>query len=96
LQDSSSGKAAGASPGASEQTTAVFGGVHSSPSPATDVAGEAAGPSPAPTAPPEAGVARDNFEPARGPDFTLAAVSAAALLLGLALFGLRRALRTPR
>jgi hypothetical protein len=69
-------------------------GLQPSPSGVSDVAGEGAGAA-TPTAPPEFLTATRAPAAAPEPDFRLAAISAAALLLGLGLFGLRRALRSP-
>jgi hypothetical protein len=69
-------------------------GAQASPSRIGDTAGGAEGHGPTTDTPaPQVSLAEPP-SPAPGPDFTLAALSAAALVAGLALFGLRRVLRT--
>lgn len=73
---------------------AAFGPVTSA-SPVTDTAGEGAYALPTATAAPEARISAPPASVTRpGPDIPLAALSALALLAGVALFGLRRAFRT--
>jgi hypothetical protein len=74
---------------------ALHGGPQVSPSPISDTAGGEGYGSANATPAPELSVASPPSTPvASGPDFRLAALSALALVAGLALFGLRRALRT--
>ena len=73
---------------------ALYGGAQASPSPISDTAGgEGYAPS-TETPAPELSVASPPALEAPGSSFPLAALSALALVAGLALFGLRRALRT--
>jgi hypothetical protein len=74
-------------------TSGLFGGAQASPSGMSDLAGEAGGAGAAQTTPPDVATATPAPVAAPGPNFGLAAISAALLLLGLGLFGLRRALR---
>jgi hypothetical protein len=74
-------------------TNGAFGAAQASPSAPSDIAGEGGDTAATTTAPPEFATATPAPVARPGPDFRLAAISAAALLVGLALFGLRRALR---
>lgn len=80
--------------GSADGSTKGLYGTQASPSPISDTAGgEGAAPANATPAPQVSIPATTSVMPA-SPDFTLAALSAVALVAGLALFGLRRALRT--
>jgi hypothetical protein len=84
----------GSVPGPSASGTKGAFGAQASPSGIGDTAGGAEGHGPTTDTPaPQVSLAAPP-SPAPGPDFTLAALSAAALVAGLALFGLRRVLRT--
>jgi anti-sigma factor RsiW len=84
----------GAAPAPSASSTKGLYGTQVSPSPATDLAGGGGYAPASATPPPEVSVASPPAFEAPGPNLPLAAISALALVAGLALFGLRRALRT--
>jgi hypothetical protein len=69
----------------------LIGGAQASPSGMSDTAGDGGGLGAAQASPPDVATATPAPVAAPGPNLGLAAISAVALLLGLALFGLRRA-----
>jgi hypothetical protein len=73
---------------------ALYGGAQASPSPISDTAGGDGYGATTETPAPQVSVASPPALEAPGSSFPLAALSALALVAGLALFGLRRALRT--
>jgi hypothetical protein len=73
---------------------ALYGGAQPSPSPISDTAGGEGYVPTTETPAPQVSVASPPAYEAPGPNLPLAALSALALVAGLALFGLRRALRT--
>jgi hypothetical protein len=73
---------------------ALYGGAQASPSPISDTAGGGGYGETTETPAPEASVASPLAYEPPGPNLPLAVLSALALVAGLALFGLRRALRT--
>jgi hypothetical protein len=95
--DESYGSAVKSSPApvgtAEVPTRGLVGGAQPSPSGLSDTAGDGGSLGAAQASPPDVATATPAPVAAPGPDFRLAALSAAALLLGIGLFGLRRALR---